>query len=140
MNRQTRSRAHLAAATLPLLATALLAPTRVAHAQNLPPRDTSIDPMLFQPAIGPNNFLTLDGTDVLEHKRLSFGLEFNYQHGAYSIFTEGANPSSTQVVRNQLTGELDAAIGLFGRYQIGIGLPFTPFRKRHGPRRDPVAT
>jgi OOP family OmpA-OmpF porin len=125
MNRQTRSRAHLAAALLPFLA--LLAPARPARAQNVAPRDTSIDPQLFQPAIGPNNFLTLDGTDVLEHKRLSFGLTLNYQHGAYSIFTQGAMPGSTQVVRNQFIGELDGAIGLFGRFQLGVGLPFTAY-------------
>ncbi|HVV53246.1 MAG TPA: thrombospondin type 3 repeat-containing protein [Polyangia bacterium] len=127
MNRLPRPRA-LAAAALPLVALVLLTPARIARAATVgtAPQDTSIDPDLFQPAIGPQNFLTVEGADVPEHKRLSFGLTLNYQNGAYSIFTQSPNGGgSTQVVANQLSSELDAAIGLFHRYQIGIGLPFT---------------
>ena len=44
------------------------------------------------------------------------------------IFTQTSNGSSeTHLVANQLTSEIDAAIGLFGRYQVGIGIPFTFF-------------
>src|SRR5579871_343432 len=125
MNRQTRPRA-LATVTLSLVTLVLLAPARTARAQATAPQDTSIDPQLFQPAIGPGNYLTVEGADVPEHKRLSFGLTLNYAQGAYTVFTQSANASSsTQLVANQLSSELDAAIGLGGRYQVGIGLPFT---------------
>ena len=126
MNRQTRSLA-LAAATLPFLTLVLLAPARTARAQtSVAPQDTSVDPQLFQPAIGPGNFLTVEGADVPEHKRLSFGLVLNYQQRPYTIFTQSdIGAGATHVVDNQVSSELDAAIGLFGRYQLGIGIPFT---------------
>src|SRR5579871_1287200 len=125
MNRQTRPRA-LATVTLSLVTLVLLAPARTARAQATAPQDTSIDPQLFQPAIGPQNFLTVEGADVPEHKRLSFGLVLNYQQKPYTIFTQTPNGTGeTHIIANQLTSELDAAIGLFGRYQIGIGIPFT---------------
>ncbi|HXU64915.1 MAG TPA: hypothetical protein VN962_24625, partial [Polyangia bacterium] len=120
----TRPRARLAATFFPLLTTLLLAPGAT-RAQNVAPRDTSIDPQLFQPAIGPQNFLTVEGAQVPDHKRLSFGLELNYQQRPYSVFTQGASPGTTHVIDNQLTTELDAAIGLFNRYQFGVGIPFT---------------
>ncbi len=127
MTRPTRSHARLAAAIFPYLALVLLAPARTARAQtSVAPQDTSIDPQLFQPAIGPQNFLTVEGADVPEHKRLSFGLTLNYQQRPYTIFTQTPNGSGeTHIIDNQLTSELDAAIGLFGRYQVGIGIPFT---------------
>jgi len=127
MTRPTRSHARLAAAIFPTLALVLLAPAQIARAQtSAAPQNTSIDTQLFQPAIGPQNFLTVEGAEVPDHKRLSFGLTLNYQQRPYTIFTETSNGSGeTHVVANQLTSELDAAIGLFGRYQVGIGIPFT---------------
>ncbi len=127
MTRPTRSHARLAAIIFSYLALVLLAPARTARAQtSVAPQDTSIDPQLFQPAIGPQNFLTVEGADVPEHKRLSFGLTLNYQQRPYTIFTQTPNSSGeTHVVADQLTSELDAAIGLFGRFQVGIGIPFT---------------
>src|SRR5450631_2226741 len=127
MTRPTRSQARLAAAIFPYLLLVLLAPARTARAQtSVAPQDNSIDAQLFQPAIGPQNFLTVEGADVPEHKRLSFGLTLNYQQRPYTIFTQTPNGSGeTHVIANQLTSELDAAIGLFGRYQVGIGIPFT---------------
>ncbi len=131
MNRQTRSRPPRAALTLfcLCLGLVLLAPARSARAQSsTAPHDTSIDTQLFQPAIGPQNYLTVEGADVPDHKRLSFGLELNYQQRPYSVFTQGSGvPTETHLVDDQLTSELDAAIGLFGRYQVGIGIPFTFF-------------
>ncbi len=127
MTPKTRSRARGAAIALPFLSLFVLALAGPAAAQNKAPQDTSIDPQLFQPAIGPQNFLTVEGAQVPDHKRLSFGLSLNYQQRPYTVFTLGAAPGETHVIDNQLTGELDAAIGLFGKYQFGIGLPFTPY-------------
>jgi hypothetical protein len=127
MTPKTRSRARGAAIALPFLSLFVLVLARPAAAQNRAPQDTSIDPQLFQPAIGPLNFLTVEGAQVPDHKRLSFGLSLNYQQRPYTVFTLGATPGETHVIDNQLTGELDAAIGLFGKYQVGIGLPFTPY-------------
>ncbi|HVY40790.1 MAG TPA: thrombospondin type 3 repeat-containing protein, partial [Polyangia bacterium] len=126
MTSPIRPRARLAATFFPLLTT-LLFSAGAARAQNVAPRDTSIDPQLFQPAIGPQNFLTVEGAQVPDHKRLSFGLELNYQQRPYTVFTQGQNQGNTYIIDNQLSGELDAAIGLFNRYQLGVGIPFTPY-------------
>jgi OmpA-OmpF porin, OOP family len=126
MTSPIRPRARLAATFFPLLTTLVFA-AGAARAQNVAPRDTSIDPQLFQPAIGPQNFLTVEGAQVPDHKRLSFGLDLNYQQRPFTVFTQGPNPGNTYVIDNQLSGQLAAAIGLFNRYQVGIGVPFTPY-------------
>jgi len=91
------------------------------------PLDTTIDTQLFQPAIGPRNFLTLDSPSVPEHKLFGVGVMLHYQHRPYSVFTQGGNPSQSNLVDHQLTMDLGIAMGLFGRYQIGVGVPFTPY-------------
>jgi OmpA-OmpF porin, OOP family len=89
------------------------------------PQATTIETQLFQPAIGPRNYLTVEGTSIPEHKRLSFGMALNYQRHPYTVFTEGPTPGSTNVVDYQLSTELSAAMGLFGKYQVGLAVPFT---------------
>jgi len=130
MNRPLRPRSPRAALTFRCFALGLvlLAPVSARAQMSTPPLDHTIDTQLFQPAIGPQNYLTIEGADVAEHKRLSFGLELNYQQRPYTVFTNGTNGSTeTHLVDNQLTSEIDAAIGLFGRFQAGIGIPFTFF-------------
>jgi hypothetical protein len=98
-----------------------------ALAQSEVPLDTTIDAQLFQPAIGPRNFITLDSPTVPEHKLFGFGVMLHYQHRPYSVFTQGANPTQSHLIDHQLTTDLTAAMGLFGRYQVGFALPFTPY-------------
>src|SRR5450432_1312869 len=107
-----------------LLASGVVAPRR-ARADS--PFARTIDAQLFQPAIGPRNFLTLEGTDVPDHKRLSFGLTLNYQSRPYSTYTQGTAAGTAYLIDNQFGGELDAAIGLFDRFQVGLGLPYTAY-------------
>src|SRR5450432_3452454 len=107
-----------------LLTTGLVAPRR-AHADA--PFARTIDAQLFQPAIGPRNFLTIEGSDVPDHKRLSFGLTLNYQSRPFSTYTQGTTAGTAYLIDNQFGGELDAAIGLFDRFQVGLGLPYTAY-------------
>jgi hypothetical protein len=88
-------------------------------------QDKSLDVQLFQPAIGPRNFLTVDGAEVARHKQAAFGLMLNYQDRPYVLSTKGAMPSSTNVVESQAVANLSAAVGLFDRLQLGLDLPFT---------------
>jgi OOP family OmpA-OmpF porin len=111
------------------------APPGRAQMQAAVPIDNSIDPQLFQQAIGSGNFLTVDAPDIGRHKQLSFGLTLSYQWHPYIIYTQGTDgqgiPTVTNanVVQYQTTAELTAAIALFERLQIGIALPFTPVLK-----------
>ncbi len=99
-----------------------------ARAQLVAPHDSTIDTQLWQPAIGPRNFLTVDSTAVPEHKLLSFGLSLNYQRHPYIVTAaNGQMTFASNLVDSQWTTELSAAMGLFGRYQAGIALPFTLF-------------
>src|SRR5579862_3970523 len=91
------------------------------------PVQKTIDAQLFQPAIGPHNFLTIEGADVPEHKRFSFGLSLNYQRRPYVIYTGGTSMATTYLVDSQFAGELDAAMGFFDRFQLGIGVPYTAY-------------
>jgi hypothetical protein len=100
-----------------------IAAARSAQAQA--PSATTIDAQLFQTAIGPRNFLTVEGAEVPEHKRLSFGLTLNYQRHPYSTFTTGTTEGTSYPIEHQTTGELLAAIGLFERFQLGVGVPYT---------------
>lgn len=111
-----------------VLVVAGLLHARAARAQvSMAATDTTIDTQLFQPAIGPRNFLTLDSPSVPEHKLFGLGLMLHYQHHAYSVFTQGGNPSQSNLVDHQLTMDLGIAMGLFGRYQVGVAIPFTPY-------------
>jgi outer membrane protein OmpA-like peptidoglycan-associated protein len=107
-----------------------------AQAQQAAPQDHTIDAQLFQPAIGRRNFLTVESAEVPEHKQLSFGFGFNYQRRPYIVYTQGTSPATSSVVDSQLSGELDASIGLFGRAQVGFGIPFTPYLS--GDETDPM--
>jgi hypothetical protein len=94
----------------------LAAAARPAQAQNIPPLERTIDTQLWQPAIGPRNFLTVENTSIPEHKMLGFGLSLNYQRHPYIIYTAGSTPASANVVDSQWSSELQASMGLFGRY------------------------
>jgi hypothetical protein len=60
-----------------------------AHAQLPAPQDTTIDAQLWQPAIGPRNFITVENTAVPEHKMFGLGLSLNYQRRPYILYTQG---------------------------------------------------
>ena len=105
MTLTNRSRARAATlapglALVAVLTSQLVGPS--ARAQ-MAPQDRTLDVQLFQPAIGPRNFVTVEGTSVAEHKRLSFGLFLNYQTHPYVVFTRGATQESVNVVDNQTT-------------------------------------
>jgi OOP family OmpA-OmpF porin len=89
------------------------------------PNDSSIDAQLFQQAIGPGNFITVDASDIGRHKQLGFGLSLNYQWRPYVIYAQGSDVRS-YVIEHQVTAELWASIALFERLQIGVALPYTP--------------
>ena len=121
----------------------LLSNARSSRAQGAPPNDRTIETQLFQQAIGPGNFITVDAPDVNGHKQLGFGLSLNYQWRPYVIYTKETGVNA-YVVEHQATAELTAAMALFDRLQIGISLPFTPLLQgadhRHVGRRPPART
>ena len=118
---------------LPLLAVSLLgslvarSPALAQIAEPTPDRRFEAD--LFQPAIGPRNFLTLDAPDVPAHQRFTFGLIFDYQANAYRVKSSDGNSGTTlqtaNLVENQYKTEFQVAVGLLDRFQLGLSLPVT---------------
>src|SRR3954469_1142582 len=87
----------------------------------------SFDGDLFQPAIGPRNFLTLSSPDVPNHLQFVLGLHFDLQRFPYKIATGRPNETTETKypISTQLKSELHLAIGLIDRLQIGVAVPVT---------------
>lgn len=92
-----------------------------------PPLDQSIDLQLFQPAIGPRGFLTLDSATVPAHKLFGLSLYTNYQVSPFALSTDLGNGESrdVEVIKSQGTSTLTGGVGLFDRVQLGFALPVT---------------
>ena len=96
---------------------------RAAEALSL---DRSVNVDLFEAAIGPKSFLSVDAPEVLDHKRTSYGLLFDYQRRPFALYTQdemGKTLSTSYPVDNQVRAQLWGAIGLLDRFQIGLALP-----------------
>jgi OmpA-OmpF porin, OOP family len=87
----------------------------------------SFDGDMFQPAIGPRNFLTLSSPDVPNHLQFALGLHLDFQRFPYKIATgrPGEATETKYPIRTQLKSELHLAIGLIDRLQVGVAVPVT---------------
>jgi outer membrane protein OmpA-like peptidoglycan-associated protein len=99
-----------------------------------------IDMQLFRPAIDSKGYITLNSSQVLRHLDPSFGLVVNWSMGPLSLSgpTEGGtwkflDPAGGQTgtyeskyrIDNMVTGHLQAALGLFKHFEVGLGMPIT---------------
>lgn len=110
-----------------LLGLTLAASSNPARAQTAVALDKSFEGDLFGPAIGPRNFLTIDAPEVPAHKLLSFGLFFDYQTDPYKVYAmqTGQPRLTTYLISSQFKSELQAAVGILDRFQVGVSLPIT---------------
>jgi OmpA-OmpF porin, OOP family len=103
-----------------------------AGAQAQPARtDRSFEVQLWQTAIGPQPYFTLDAAEVPGHLQFSLALSTSYQRNPFTLYTvQGENQmeASVEVVRDQVTSELAAAIGIADRLQLGFALPVAVFQ------------
>jgi outer membrane protein OmpA-like peptidoglycan-associated protein len=96
-----------------------------------PKTDRSFDVQLWQPALGPRPYFTLEGAKVPAHLQLSVQLATSYQRNPFTLGTiQGTNrvESDVEVVRDQVTTELGLALGLMDRFQVGLALPFAVYQ------------
>src|SRR6185503_13763 len=71
---------------------ALAAAAAPAAAQSGPAvPDRNFDADLFQAAIGPRNFLTVNAPEMPIHKQLSVGAFFDYQRNPYDVYSFNGN-------------------------------------------------
>jgi outer membrane protein OmpA-like peptidoglycan-associated protein len=125
-----------------LLLLALTLAGATAHAQR---GGGPIDLQLFRPAIDSKGYFTLNSSQVLRHLDISFGLVVNWAMNPLKLsgptfkqdppwcdnslgtcVAGGANVIPSRYdVENLVTGNLQAAIGLFKHFEVGLGLPIT---------------
>ena len=98
-----------------------------------------MDLHLFRPAVDSRGHITVNGTDVLPHKKFSFGLTLDAGFGilryrgfetddARQVTTDDRENREKRIVRQGITGTLHFNFGLFDRLVVGMQLPITVFR------------
>ncbi|MEY4579885.1 MAG: hypothetical protein RL701_4588 [Pseudomonadota bacterium] len=111
------------------LALCALCPTL--HAQSVPNDHFSVNH--YVPAIGPGNYLQVDGAAIGKHLAPSAEVWLDYAHRPFVLYTATCadnNPddctldkSRKDIIGNQLTINLAGTIALWGRLQIGLVVP-----------------
>lgn len=95
----------------------------------------NIDLQAFRPAMDSRGYITVNASQVLGHKEVSFGLVTNWGRSVLR-FEDGAN---TYEVENILTPTLVGALGLrLGKVELelGISAPFSIMSGDRGPDSD----
>src|SRR5688572_8453048 len=99
------------------------------------PAGGDIDLQAFRPAMDSRGFITLNASQVLGHKELSFGLVTNWGRGVLELERAGA----TYQVEHLITPALIAALGLRAgalELELGATVPFTIMSGDRGPDDD----
>jgi hypothetical protein len=106
----------------------LLALPSASKAEN-PPHDEGIDVQLFQLAIGPKTFLTVDNGDTTTKGGLTFDALLTYLTNPFTVYNS-SGPSNTmttgeraKIVNNMTAAQLTAAYGVTEKIQVGANLP-----------------
>ncbi len=94
-----------------------------------------VDIQLFRPAVDSKGYFTLNSSQVLRHLDPSFGLVVNWSRrplllegptaGGQWRASDGSVIPSRYQIDNLVTGNLQAALGLFKHFEVGLGLPIT---------------
>ena len=106
--------------------------------------DTSLstggmDLHLSRPAVDSRGHITVNGTDVLPHKKISFGLTLDAGFGilryrgfetdsSRQVTADNRENRESRIVRQGITGTLHFNFGLLDRLVLGMQLPITVFR------------
>jgi OOP family OmpA-OmpF porin len=98
-----------------------------------PPTDRTFSPQLFHPAVGPDEFLSVEPAAPLGHGHWAVRLWFNYARGPLAILSVNNQTGSiggtrALLVRDLLTADVTAAVGVINRLQFGVGLPLALYQ------------
>ncbi|MGD8607588.1 MAG: OmpA family protein [Myxococcales bacterium] len=113
-----------------------LSASSVSLAQDATLTTGGMDLHLYRPAVDTRGYFSVNGTEVMPHKKFSFGLVLDAGFGIlrYNGFetdpnTDALNRSTqSRIVKQGFTGTFMFNIGLIDRLVIGIMLPITFFR------------
>ncbi len=121
MGRQAR-RALAAGAVL-----ALLVGEREARAQSganaIPSTNgAGFDTHLFRPALDSKGLFTVNGSDIVGAKEISFGLVLDYGHGLLRM-PEASQGSANQLIEHSFQGTLQFNYGIANQVVVGVEMP-----------------
>src|SRR2546427_8360031 len=97
----------------------------------IPDTNAGMNLRLFRPAVDSKGHFSVNGTDVLGHLDLSFGLVIDWARGILPLGTP-----SQEVVNNLFSGTAHFNIGLFNVAAVGFQVPVVIM---DGPMRMPAA-
>ncbi|MEK6606365.1 MAG: OmpA family protein [Myxococcota bacterium] len=97
-------------------------------------QDKPIDFQLFRPAVDSKGYFTQNASQILGHLEPSFGLMTNY--GLRPLELQGDHGNRLRV-DNLITVHLQAALGLFGRAEVGLGVPLSIWSGKLEPDSGP---
>lgn len=108
----------------------------VSRAQKATLTDGGMDLHLYRPAVDTRGYFSVNGTEVMPHKKFSFGLILDAGFGIlrYHGFDNDPNQAADQASRQSriakqgFTGTFMFNFGLADRLVLGIQLPITFFR------------
>ncbi len=109
-------------------ACALCATATVAQADD--PVDSSVDVQLFDLAVGPHAFLSVDGATLLAPRAFHIAMMIQYARDPLTIYnvdpaTNEMTDVRAHVVQSMVEGQLVGAYGLMPKLQLGVALPIT---------------
>ncbi|MCC7536105.1 MAG: OmpA family protein [Deltaproteobacteria bacterium] len=79
---------------------------------------------LFRPAVDSKGLLSVEGTDILGHTDISFGLVLDYGRSLYrDPALLGGSQDTSSVIDNYFTGTFSFNIGLFNHIVLGLQIP-----------------
>ncbi|MET0595083.1 MAG: hypothetical protein ABW133_20455, partial [Polyangiaceae bacterium] len=109
--------------------------TGVASAQQQPLREGEFSVQRFAPAVGPRNFITVQGARTDGKMAFSLGVFGNYASNPFVLTTcvsatdcaanDAARLRQVKVVETLVTGELMASFTVVPQVQLGLRLPYT---------------
>jgi outer membrane protein OmpA-like peptidoglycan-associated protein len=94
----------------------------------------------FRSAMDSRGYITVNASQILGHKEVSFGLVLNWGHKVlelegddWGMTPQYADGKSAYTVENIITPELIAAFGLFKVVELGVSVPFNIVSGDIGP-------
>jgi outer membrane protein OmpA-like peptidoglycan-associated protein len=131
------SGAVLAGATGVLaVAGALVAPAAGAQV-SVGPASQAIDVQQYKPGPGAGDILGVQSPRVQPHLNWNVGLSINYADKPLNVLNPRSDEFTTALVRSQMGLDLMGAVGLFGRFEVGLVLPVTLQSSEPAPQVDP---
>ena len=119
LRRRRRALLALACATSLALCSVVVAPGQ-ARAETIPVQN-------FAPTLGDGNYISQQGTWVLEHFQPSFGLSLNYALEPL-VITRSSNGEQVAIVEHMLAADLMVGVGLFDAIDVELAMPINLFQ------------